>query len=246
MGASGPRSRSPTTGFHVAVTWWSERVEQQMAECVDRGVNSFKHFMAYKGALMVDDETLFKSFTRCRELGRLADGACRERRCRLPPPAAASEPGHHRPRGPRPVAAAACRGRGRQPGDHDRPDRRRAALHRHTLLQARRTRRSPARAPPGSASMASLWRSISWSTRASTSTRTGSTRRPGDEPAVPLQGAPEDRCWDGLVSGSLQVMATDHCAFLVEQKKMGLDNFTRIPNGTGGIEERMKVVWMSA
>ena len=42
-----------------------------MAACVDRGVNSFKHFMAYKGALMVDDETLFKSFSRCRDLGAL-------------------------------------------------------------------------------------------------------------------------------------------------------------------------------
>jgi dihydropyrimidinase len=49
--------------------------------------------------------------------------------------------------------------------------------------------------------------------------------------------------WDGLVAGSLQVVATDHCAFTIQQKKMGIDNFTKIPNGTGGIEERMKVVW---
>jgi dihydropyrimidinase len=57
--------------FHVAITWWSDTVAQQMAAMTERGVNSFKHFMAYKGAIMVDDEVLFKSFTRCRDLGAL-------------------------------------------------------------------------------------------------------------------------------------------------------------------------------
>jgi dihydropyrimidinase len=49
--------------------------------------------------------------------------------------------------------------------------------------------------------------------------------------------------WDGLMSGSLQVVATDHCCFKLEQKRMGIDNFTMIPNGTGGIEDRMAVLW---
>ena len=39
--------------------------------CRDYGVNSFKHFMAYKGAIMADDEILVNSFTRARELGAL-------------------------------------------------------------------------------------------------------------------------------------------------------------------------------
>ncbi len=34
--------------FHMAVTWWGEQVFDEMAEVVDRGINSFKHFMAYK------------------------------------------------------------------------------------------------------------------------------------------------------------------------------------------------------
>ena len=59
--------------FHVAVTWWDESVRADMGELVaKRGVNSFKHFMAYKNAIMCDDETLVNSFKRCRELGALA------------------------------------------------------------------------------------------------------------------------------------------------------------------------------
>ena len=42
-----------------------------MAEVVKRGINTFKHFMAYKGALMVNDDEMFASFQRCAELGAL-------------------------------------------------------------------------------------------------------------------------------------------------------------------------------
>jgi dihydropyrimidinase len=53
----------------------------------------------------------------------------------------------------------------------------------------------------------------------------------------------QDSLWAGLSSGSLQVVATDHCAFTTEQKRMGLGDFTKIPNGTGGLEDRMPVLW---
>jgi dihydropyrimidinase len=49
--------------------------------------------------------------------------------------------------------------------------------------------------------------------------------------------------WAGLAAGSLQVVATDHAAFSDEQKRMGVNDFTRIPNGTGGLEERLAVLW---
>jgi dihydropyrimidinase len=58
--------------FHVAVTWWDDSVHADMGTLVrEHGVNSFKHFMAYKNAIMADDETLVKSFTRALELGAI-------------------------------------------------------------------------------------------------------------------------------------------------------------------------------
>src|SRR5664279_6352739 len=53
----------------------------------------------------------------------------------------------------------------------------------------------------------------------------------------------QDSLWAGLAAGSLQVVATDHCAFSTAQKRMGLGNFTKIPNGTGGLEDRLSVLW---
>jgi dihydropyrimidinase len=55
--------------------------------------------------------------------------------------------------------------------------------------------------------------------------------------------AHQDSLWAGLQSGSLQVVATDHCAFTTEQKRFGLDDFRKIPNGTGGLEDRLPVLW---
>ncbi len=58
--------------FHVAITWWDDSVHAAMKTLTEEhGVNSFKHFMAYKGAIMADDEILVKSFSRARELGAI-------------------------------------------------------------------------------------------------------------------------------------------------------------------------------
>jgi dihydropyrimidinase len=53
----------------------------------------------------------------------------------------------------------------------------------------------------------------------------------------------QDALWAGLTSGNLQTTATDHCCFCAPQKAAGRDNFTKIPNGTGGLEDRLPVLW---
>jgi dihydropyrimidinase len=57
---------------------------------------------------------------------------------------------------------------------------------------------------------------------------------------------PKGHCaalWNGLQAGHIQVVASDHVTFNKEQKRMGLSNFAAIPNGTGGVEDRMSLVW---
>ncbi len=60
----------------------------------------------------------------------------------------------------------------------------------------------------------------------------------------PLRGA-EDReaLMAGLQDGTLQVVATDHCPFFMDQKKQGLRDFRKIANGAGGVEHRMALLY---
>lgn len=68
----------------------------------------------------------------------------------------------------------------------------------------------------------------------------------------------QDRLWEGLTDGTIQTMATDHCPFFydgtkpilyegkpvaIPGKELGKDDFTKIPNGLPGIEDRMMVIW---
>lgn len=46
-----------------------------------------------------------------------------------------------------------------------------------------------------------------------------------------------------LNSGVIDVVGTDNCTFCTDQKRMGKDNFTKIPNGVNGLEDRLSMVW---
>ena len=123
--------------YHMCVTYWNDSVREDMAKVVRAGVTTFKHFMAYKGALMVNDEEMFASFVPLRRTRRDAARPRRERRPRRGVAAALFEEGHHRAGGPRPVAPAGRRGRGGQPRHHARRSGGRAALYRPHLLHSR-------------------------------------------------------------------------------------------------------------
>jgi len=49
--------------------------------------------------------------------------------------------------------------------------------------------------------------------------------------------------WAGINQNLIQTVATDHCPFMWEQKKMGEKDFTKIPNGQPGIEHRMELLY---
>ncbi|EXB80476.1 hypothetical protein L484_004383 [Morus notabilis] len=60
-------------GFHMAITKWDETISKEMEIMVkEKGINSFKFFLAYKGSLMISDELLLEGFKKCKALGALA------------------------------------------------------------------------------------------------------------------------------------------------------------------------------
>ena len=53
----------------------------------------------------------------------------------------------------------------------------------------------------------------------------------------------QEALWAGLNQGLVQIVGTDHCPFNWEQKMMGKDDFSKIPNGHPAIENRMELLW---
>lgn len=53
----------------------------------------------------------------------------------------------------------------------------------------------------------------------------------------------QEALWAGIDQGLVQLVATDHCPFTWEQKMMGKDDFSKIPNGHPAIEHRMELLW---
>jgi dihydropyrimidinase len=229
--------------FHVAVTWWDQSVHDDMGTLVSHwGVNSFKHFMAYKNAIMADDEILVNSFSRAMELGAI--------------PTVHAENGELVFQLQKKLLAQGITG----PEGHP--------LSRPPVVEGEAANRAIQIANvlgvPVYLVHVSCKESLDAIARARASGQRvygevlaghllvddSVYRHPDFEFAAAHVMSPPFRpkehqqaLWHGLQAGSLQTTATDHCCFCAEQKAMGRADFSKIPNGTGGVEDRMTVLW---
>jgi len=230
-------------GFHVAITWWSEQVREEMGVLVrEHGVNSFKHFMAYKNAIMAADDTLVASFERCLELGAMPtvhaeNGELVDHLQRKLLAQGLSGPEAHPLSRPAQVEGEAANRAISIAGTLGVPLYLVHVSTADALEQIRLARRQGqpvyAEVLPGHLLIDdSVYRHPDWQTAA------------GYVMSPPFRPREHQRAlWQGLQAGDLHTTATDHCCFCAEQKAMGQDDFSKIPNGTAGIEERMAVLW---
>ncbi|WP_298770290.1 dihydropyrimidinase [uncultured Shewanella sp.] len=229
--------------FHVAVTWWDKSVHEDMGILVnEHGVNSFKHFMAYKNAIMADDEILVNSFRRCVELGAM--------------PTVHAENGELVFQLQKEMLAKGITG----PEGHP--------LSRPPAVEGEAAHRAIKIAEVMNVPLYVVHVSCKDSLDAIVHARNAGQRVFGeclaghlvvDESVYrhsdftyaaahvmspPFRSKPhQEALWQGLQSGNLQTTATDHCCFCADQKAMGKDDFSQIPNGTAGVEDRMTVLW---
>jgi dihydropyrimidinase len=229
--------------FHVAITWWDETVKRDMGTLVQtEGVNSFKHFMAYKNAIMCDDETLVNSFKRCMELGAM--------------PTVHAENGELVFLLQKEMADRGITG----PEGHP--------LSRPTGVEGEAANRAIAIADVLNVPIYVVHVSCIEAAEAISRARTRGQRVYGEvlaghlvvddsvyrhpvfaTAAAHVMSPPfrpkgnQEFLWRGLQSGNLHTTATDHCTFCAAQKAAGKDDFAKIPNGCGGVEERLAVIW---
>jgi len=208
----------------------------------EHGVNSFKHFMAYKNAIMADDEVLVNSFSRALELGAL--------------PTVHAENGELVFQLQKEIVAKGIT----SPAGHP--------LSRPPAVEAEAANRAIRLAEVIGVPLYIVHNSARQSVEAIARARGEGQRVFGEvlaghlliddsvyldpdftRAAAHVMSPPfrpkehQEYLWKALQAGHLQTTATDHCCFCAPQKAAGRDDFTKIPNGCAGIEDRMSLLW---
>lgn len=232
-------------GFHMIVRDLNQGVYDEMTRlATDEGVTSFKLFMAYRGVLMVDDGTIFRVMQQARDCGGMI--------CMHAENGDAID-----------ALVAQARARGElEPMYHART--------RPPLCEGEATGRALALAAVAGVPIyivhvtcedavekIRLARDRGQAAYGETCTQyffcsEADYERPGFEGAKFVMSPPlraswhQDRLWHAVRANDLQAVSTDHCPFGFEnppQKQLGRDDFSKIPNGAPGIEDRLLMLW---
>ncbi len=227
--------------YHMGVPRFDESTADQLREIVAAGVKSFKVFLAYKGAFGVDDTELYQTLKLARELGVVVCAHCEnetlvaERQNELMAAGLTGPASHHESRPPRVEAE----------GVH------------HLMTFAELT----------GAQIYIVHLSCEEALREAIDARLRGVQvsvetliqylvldksyaeRDGFEAAKFVMSPPlrdkknQDVLWNGLRSGLIQTVATDHAPFDFEtQKPMGAEDFRKIPNGIPSLQDRVNLL----
>lgn len=229
-------------GFHLIVTDLPDQRLPELKTLISQGVTSFKLFMAYPGVFLVDDGTIFKAMTTSGEAGglvcmhaengvvidvmvkrALAEGKTGPKYHALTRPTRAEAEGVHRAiaiaemaNAPVYIVHLSC----------------------HDALKEVQNARDLGLPVYAETCPQYLFLDHSY------------YEQEGFEGAKYVMTPPlrdkanQDELWKGLRVNDLQVISTDHCPFCFkEQKELGRDDFTKIPNGGPGVEHRMSLVF---
>ena len=229
-------------GFHVAICHLTDEVMAEIPEMVAAGVPSFKCFLAYKGALMVDDGALYQVLKKSQEAGALVmihaeNGDVLDVLIKDFLAQGKTEPKYHALSRP-PAAEGEATGRGIAIAKMaDAPI---YIVHLSCNEALEKVKEARDEGFPAFAETCPQYLLKSYQ----------NYLEPGFEGAKYVMSPPlRDKSnwlplWKGLASGDLQVVSTDHCPFNFKgQKDMGKDSFAAIPNGAPGIEHRLMLLF---
>ncbi|HEX8146751.1 MAG TPA: dihydropyrimidinase [Pyrinomonadaceae bacterium] len=228
-------------GFHLITTELEDNQTEELHTVMDEGVTSFKLFMAYPGVFLADDATIFRAMSAAGERGglvcmhaengivineiikrALAEGRTAPKYHALTRPTIAEAEGVHRAIRLAEMAESPV-----------------YIVHLSCADALNQVREARDRGLPAFAETCPQYLFLSIEDYGE-----------GFEGAKYVMTPPlrerwnQDELWKGLKTDDLQVISTDHCPFCMkEQKELGRDDFSKIPNGAPGVEHRMSLIY---
>ena len=229
-------------GFHLICTDLPDSRLPEMKSCINAGISSFKLFMAYPGVFLVDDATIYKAMMTAGEAGglicmhaengvvidaivkrALAEGHTAPKYHALTRPTKAEAEGVHRAIALAEMAGAPV-----------------YIVHLSCDDALQEVTRARDMGLPAYAETCPQYLFLDYSVY----------EQPGFEGAKYVMTPPirekwnQEKLWRGLQMNDLQVVSTDHCPFCFkDQKELGKNDFSKIPNGGPGVENRMSLVF---
>ena len=223
-------------GFHMTIDDWSEGISREMGEMVDQGIPTFKMYMTYP-AMMLPEGDLYRALKRLRELGCLTGVHCENSAVIDALIAEAKAAGHMGPAShprtrPAPLEAEAVSRLLRIAQVADVPV---IIVHLSTREGLEEVRAARRRGQTVYVETCPQYLLLDESVYDAADYLDAARY----VCAPPIRGAADrDALWEALKSGEIQTVATDHCSFTLEQKRMGREDFTKIPGGLPGVEDR--------
>ncbi|XP_018303656.1 dihydropyrimidinase isoform X4 [Mycetomoellerius zeteki] len=230
--------------LHIAVTSWNPKVKEDMATLVkEHGVGSFKMFMAYHDIFMLRDPELIETFKTCKEIGAIAmvhaeNGDLIAENAKKLLAAGVTGPEGHEMSRPEEVEAEAVNRACVIANQVNCPLYIVHVMSRSAAEQVEAARKrgvcvfgetlAAAIGTDGTNYLHKCWR------HAAGHVISPPLRLDTDTPRVLV---------NMLAKDNLQTTGSDNCTFNAEQKALGKDDFTKIPNGVNGVEDRMAVLW---
>ncbi|EUB62962.1 Dihydropyrimidinase [Echinococcus granulosus] len=229
--------------LHVIVPHFDSKVAEEMGILTkEKGVNSFKSFLAYPDVFMLEDDQLYDFFVRCRELGAIAQVHAENGKLIACKQEEVFKKGILGPEGHSYSRPEECEieATGRAITLADAANCPLYVVHVMSAGAAQKI--SDARQAGilviGEAIAAGLGTNDSHYFNSCWRHAAGYVMSP------PLRSSgTESKLMQALANGHLECTGTDHCVFKADQKALGKDDFRKIPNGVNGVEDRMSVIW---
>jgi dihydropyrimidinase len=227
--------------FHMSVTKYEDGTEEQLREIVRDGIASFKIFLAYKNFFGVEDAEMYQTLKLAKKLGVIVTAHCENAELVSQLQASLLSQGKtgpewHEPSRPESVEAE---GTFRFATFLENTGATGYVVHLSSI-------------PALLAATAAKERGVKVSVESVLPhllLDKTYAERPGIEGMKYVMSPPlrdkrnQQALWNGLATGSIDTVGTDHCPFDIEQKLLGKEAFTQIPNGIPGIEERVNLLY---
>jgi dihydropyrimidinase len=228
--------------FHMAVTDFNKETAKEIKDLIQKeGVTSFKTFMAYKGAIMIDDQQIIALMNECKKWGGLVtvhaeNGDLVDSLVQTSREAGNLSPRYHALTRPEIVESEAT-GRALDlaySGNHPV-----YIVHMTCEGALNRVREATKRNQNVLVETCVQYLLLDDSLY----------DKPNFEGSKWVMSPPlrkkkdQEALWKGISQNLVHTVATDHCPFCMDQKKMGLNDFSKIPNGAPGIENRMELMF---